>query len=162
MVLARYKPDLVLLDISLPDGNGTELIRDLRESLPECRIMLMSGQFRSGQLLQLNKLDADGLFSKTDSIEQLQEAVACLLDGERYVSSEVRSILSASGHEQPLSPRQMEILQMADTGTTNKAIADQTGLTPSTVAFHLREARIRLKVKTTREAIKIANERGLL
>jgi two-component system response regulator DesR len=160
--LKRIEPELVLLDISLPDGSGLELLTELKTELPNCKIMLMSGHFTPVQLAQLARLPVEGLFSKMDSVEQLQEGMGSLLDGENYISSRVSEMLHIAGGENTLTPRQLEILQLVDAGSTNKEVARRTSLSASTVAFHLRELRIRLGVKSTREAIKLSRERGLI
>jgi two-component system response regulator DesR len=160
--LEGFEADLILLDISLPDGSGLELLTEIKAELPNCKVMLMSGQFTPVQLAQMARLPVEGLFSKIDSVEQLQEGIGCLLDGEDYISSRVSEMLHVAGGEKVLTPRQLEMLQLVDAGSTNKEIAGRTSLSASTVAFHLREMRIRLGVKSTREAIKLARERGLI
>jgi len=161
-LLQTYCPDLILLDISLPDGSGLELLDDLGNSQPQCKIMLMSGHYTPSQLVQLTRLNVRGIFSKTDSVEQLQEGVTCLLDGDNYLSSHVSDMLNNARTDLALTPRQLEVLQLVATGLSNKSIAERTSLSASTVAFHLRELRIRLGVQTTREAVKLAHERSLL
>ena len=122
----------------------------------------MSGHFSPAQLVQLAALEPYGLFSKTDGAEQLQEAIQCVQNGERYMSSHVSKLLSLMGANTSFSPRQLETLRLAQSGLTNKAIADRIGVSDSTVAFHLREVRVRLDVNTTREAIKAVQELGLI
>ena len=161
-LLQKYQPDLILLDISLPDGSGLELLSDFGNSMPESKIMLMSGHYSAPQLAQLTRLNVQGIFSKNDSVKQLQEGVTCLLDGDNYLSFHVSELLNNTRTDHTLTPRQLEVLQLVDTGLSNKDIATRTSLSASTVAFHLRELRIRLNVKTTREAIKLAHQQSLL
>jgi len=161
-VLDSFKPDIALIDVALPDGNGLELLNHLKQMVDDCRVMLVSGNFSPSQLAQLSGLSPDGLFSKSDGPDELQEGIDCLRDGETYVSSEVGAMLRSLGDETKLSPRQLEILYYAQSGLTNKAIASQLGVSASTIAFHLRETRIRLGVRTTREAIKAAQDHGFL
>jgi DNA-binding NarL/FixJ family response regulator len=161
-VLGGFDPEVVLLDMALPDGSGLQLLDELRVSQPGCRVMLVSGRFSPAQLAHLMTVDVDGLFSKSDGAAQLQEAIAALCAGDKFYSAEVRQMLGRFDNEQDFTPRQLEILQLVDAGLTNKEIASRTGLSASTIAFHLREVRGRLDATTTREAIRLARERGLL
>ena len=161
-MLRLSPPDIALVDLALPDGSGLELFDHLRDAQPDCRVMFMSGHFSPAQLAQLSALEPHGLFSKTDGAEELQEAIQYLQDGEQYLSSHVTKLMSLMDASTSFSPRQLEILRLVQSGLTNKAIADQIGVSDSTVAFHLREVRVRLDAKTTREAIKAVQELGLI
>lgn len=160
--LSGYQPDVAMVDLALPDGSGLELFDHLREHAPDCKIILMSGHFSPSQLAQLSRREPDGLFSKADSADELQDAILSIQDGEPYFSSSVAEQLNTTHAGDFFSPRQLEILHLARAGFTNKAIAARLQISASTVAFHLREARQRLKVQTTREALKTARERGIL
>jgi DNA-binding NarL/FixJ family response regulator len=155
-------PDIALVDLVLPDGSGMEIFDYLSERQENCSVIFMSGHFSPAQVAHLSQLEPGGMFSKSDGAEELQSAIQCIQNGDRFYSSEVTKLLSSADIGYSFSPRQLETLRLVQSGLTNKAIADQLGVSDSTVAFHLREVRSRLGLKTTREAIKAVQELGLI
>lgn len=155
----RLGPDLVLLDLSLPDRSGLEVIAEVLRETPKIRILVVTmhrDRVLADAVLQAG---ATGFIPKDAAVDELRSAIRKALAGERYVSPLVPHIAAPySGTDLTLgfgqlTPRQQQVVRMLGDGKSTARVAEELHISSNTVTFH----RVRI-----RKALGIATEWGLL
>jgi DNA-binding NarL/FixJ family response regulator len=137
----KHHPDILLLDLSLPNRTGMDILTDLRASQPEVRIVVVTMHVDPVLVDAAVGLGAAGFVPKDAGIEELKTAINEVAAGRRYVSRRIRrrgprgNAVDRMGFSQ-LTPRQQEIVRMIGRGLKGEEIAEQLGLTLNTVRFH--------------------------
>ncbi|WP_326598991.1 response regulator transcription factor [Streptomyces sp. NBC_01803] len=165
-VAAEVAPDLVLLDLRLPDMLGTEAIGALRARVPGVRIVLFTAYAEHAALPAALAGGADGCLLKDSSITDLAAALHRIASGVRVIdprlgtdaASRVTEALIRTG----LTPREYEVLRWVAVGRTNPEIAEQLGLTRNTVKAYLQSAMAKLGAHNRVEAVARAGQERLL
>lgn len=157
-LVAQQPADCLLLDLSMPGGNGLDLIGPLREKAPGLRILIVT-MFVDKVLAESALLaGADGFVPKDAGIQELQAAIVEVMAGRRYVARAALKRGAPALEEQglgmsQLTPRQREIVGLVGEGKSNAEIAELLGLTEKTITFHR---------TNIRRALGIPNEWGLV
>ncbi|WP_210583324.1 response regulator transcription factor [Streptomyces sp. GESEQ-35] len=161
----ELRPDLVLLDLRLPDMLAPEVVTRLRQVHPAGKIVVFTAHADHGGVVAAIEAGADGGLLKDVAGTDLVSALRRVLHGERVVdprifqdTSQRSDALARSG----LTRREYEVLRFAAQGKTNPEIADATGLTRNTVKTYLQSALHKLGARNRVEAIRKASEAGLL
>jgi len=156
-------PDVALVDIRLPDGNGIELTRRLLRDHPTLAIILYTGDADADLLYEGLDSGARGYALKAGSMEELLAAITQVADGGSYVDPRLDRILlspRATSHVPQLSPREREIMHLMAEGFTAEQIGDQITVSVETVRTHVRNVIRKLQARNRVHAIAIALERG--
>ena len=166
-------PDLVLIDISLKEGNGIELVKRIRLLNAATKMLVVSTFQESLYAERALRAGALGYLNKNESNEKLLEAIRTVLRGDRYVSAETtqRLVSQALGKRdvmddpiEKLTDRELEIFRLIGTGITTSGIADQLFLSTHTVDTHRENIKKKLGAKTgadlNRKAIQSMLENG--
>lgn len=164
--LKLKSPDLLLLDINMPDQNGLELYEVIRPVFPNLPIVFFTAHTDLQYILRARKLAADGYLSKTLSADDLQAALLQVLQGESPVySSDVLEKLGRfkkENRQARLTPRELEVLLEVAQGKTNQAISEELFLSVKTVDTHVANAMKKLGVNSRSQLTAYAYEQGLL
>ena len=165
-------PDLVLLDISLPDKSGFELCKDLKNQWKEIKIIALTMHSGSGYINRMIKNGVDGYILKNTGKKELLKAIGAVMDGERYFSAEVIQELTAgsitpktprtSDFIQKLTRREKEILGLIVDELTTEQIGEKLFISPSTVVTHRKSLLRKLNAKNTAGLVRKVFEFGLL
>jgi DNA-binding NarL/FixJ family response regulator len=137
----KHHPDILLLDLSLPNRTGMDILTDLRTTMPEVRIVVVTMHVDPVLVDAAVGLGAAGFVPKDSGVEELKTAINEVAAGRRYVSRRIRrrgprgNAVDRMGFSQ-LTPRQQEIVRMIGRGLKGEEIAEQLGLTLHTVRFH--------------------------
>jgi len=162
-VLREQAPDLVLLDLQLPDCQGLDTLRRMRELAPRARVIVLSADDRIETVLAALDEGAAGFIPKTASGDLLRAALATVLAGGVFVPP--RALLSeprpGPAAQPQLSPRQLDVLRLLIDGRSNKLIARELQLAPSTVRTHVEGLFERLGVHNRTQAVVVAARLGL-
>ena len=153
--------EVCLIDIQMPGIDGIDAARQVRESLPGARVVMVTTFDRPGYLRRALDVGAVGFVVKTTPAPQLAEAVRRARAGVRTVYSQLANNLPPSGPN-PLTEREQEILQLARTGEPVARLAQRLFLSPGTVRNHLSSAIGKLGAANRVEAAQFATERGWL
>ena len=164
----RLRPDLIILDVSMPLLNGIEAARQIKNAWPEARFLFLS--MHSNPAYLRDALDAGGLgyLLKTSAKEELREAVDHALNGKTYVS---RSFDGGNGQsEDPnsrrqlsaLTNRQIEVLQLVVEGLGNKEIASRLQISVKTVEFHRGRMMAKFGAHNVADLIRHAVQSGIV
>lgn len=159
----RLKPDLVVLDISMPILNGLEAGRQIRQKLRDTKLVFLTMNEDPDLVAEAFRSGASGYLLKRSAATELGTAIREVMLGRSYVTPLVTNGLVASlmhpAEQQPrqaLTPRQREVLQLLAEGRSMKEVASVLDLTPRTVAFHKYRMMEQLGVGTTAELIQYA------
>jgi DNA-binding NarL/FixJ family response regulator len=164
VTLAR--PDVLLLDVHLPDGTGLEVLTGVRRASPETRVLLLTMDDDAETVLAAVRLGADGYLVKGAGQEEILRAVRAVHDGQMIlgptVNRHLRGLTASPSQPFPqLAAREREILDLVAAGLSNGAIADRLHLSPKTVANYLTAVFAKLGVSDRSQAIVTARDAGL-
>jgi DNA-binding NarL/FixJ family response regulator len=159
--IAKLKPDLVLVDMGLPDKDGLELIKDVQALHPGLPVLAMSMQDESLYAARVLRAGGRGYVMKGDAPEQLAGAVRAVLGGQVALSPRMSAKILASmvgpagrsgeGPEGKLSDRELEVLRLFGGGWSTDEIGQRLHLSPKTVDVHRAHIKEKLGLKTTPE-----------
>ncbi len=155
------QPDVALLDIEMPGGDGLSAAKALHERLSACRIVILTTFGRSGYLRRAMESGAVGFLLKEAPASELAVAIRRVMDGDRVVDPELALAALAEGHN-PLTSREREVLAVALSGASLVNIAAQLALSEGTVRNHLSIAIQKLGVRNRMEAARLAEQKGWL
>jgi DNA-binding NarL/FixJ family response regulator len=161
-LILRRKPDVALVDLSLPGMSGADLTRSLLAADPELRIMLYTGAADEAQLLEGLDAGAAGFALKTGDPQELEQAILTVAAGEDYLDPRLAPLLARAGNGRLriLSPREREILGLISQGLSGEEAAKQLFLSSETVRTHVRNAMSKLGAATRAHAVALALQRG--
>lgn len=160
------KPDLIFLDLELPDGDGLELLPELRKAAPRAKIIALSAHTDDVTVHRVLQSHIEGFVDKkAQPMDILREAVATVMDGRRYLSPVVREVWQRLLNEPAafnkiLSDREQETLVLVGRGYTNSEIAEQLGLRVITVQNYRCNIMTKLGLHSTSHLIRYATEKG--
>lgn len=165
--LATETWDVLVLDLSLEDISGLEVLRRLREKAPKLAIVVLSMFPEAQYAVRVLKMGASAYLSKGRSSDDLLEAIRLAAQGKRYASPEVLEALVNGGATQTapharLSEREHQVMMLIAEGQSSGDIAAQLNLSPSTVSSHLVHIREKLGVRTNGEIMQYAYRAGLV
>ncbi|MER7278959.1 response regulator transcription factor [Dactylosporangium sp. NPDC000244] len=155
------RPDVALLDIEMPGGDGISATAELRRRLPGCRVLILTTFGRPGYLQRAMEAGASGFLVKDGPVESLAAAVRRVLAGERVVDPELAAAALAAGPD-PLTERERDVLREAADGSTVADIAKRLHLSESTVRNYLSAAITKTGTRNRIEAVGVAQSRGWL
>ncbi len=167
----RLKPDVILMDISMPLLNGIEAARNLQVSLPGCKIVFVTMHADAEYVTAAFRAGAAGYILKRAAASELMTAIREVLQGRHYVTplvtketlhSLMTSTFTTAEVKHPLTSRQREVLQLVAAGRTRKEIAAILNIAIKTVEFHKAAIMRELKLSNSAELIRYALEHGLI
>jgi two-component system response regulator DevR len=162
------KPDVVLLDHRMPDGDGVAAIPSLRAQLPSIGVVVLTASSADHVLLAAIEAGASGFLSKTRSLDEVTAAVRAAAAGESVISPEMLArLLPRFGRGRAhtaddLTDREREVLALVAEGLSNAAIAERLVVSVHTVRNHIASLSTKLGAHSKLEALSIAVRRGLL
>ena len=158
---SRTKPDVALLDIEMPGGDGITAAGQLRRELPSCRTLILTTFGRPGFLRRAMESGASGFMLKDAPAHELALAIRRTMAGERVIDPGLAAAALSSGIS-PLSEREREVLVAGQDGATIAEIAKALFLSEGTVRNYLSSAIQKLEVNNRTEAARVAEDQGWL
>ena len=165
----RLRPQVIVMDISMPLLNGIDAARQVKKHLPAVKLLFVTMHDSPAYVASAFQAGASGYVLKSAASEELLEAIDSALNGRIYVSSGLsRESLerfqdsSRAATALHLSPRERETLQLIAEGRTEKEIAFRLNISIKTVGFHRENIKRKLGLRTTAELTKYAIEQGLI
>lgn len=163
----RRTPDLVALDLSLPDGSGLPLIEHLLSVSPSSRIVVLSMHDGEPYVSEALRRGASGYVTKGVAPEELVAGLRAVMQGERFLSSDVRRRRSERSGEmldpiQRLTAREKEVFLLLAAGRAPKQVAAELGIGQKTVYIHRASLMGKLGAGSELDLYRMASERGLL
>jgi DNA-binding NarL/FixJ family response regulator len=169
----KLRPDIILLDISMPLLNGLDAARQIRKLVPESRLIVLTMHATSTYATEAFKAGASAYLIKRSAASELKHAIQAVLQGQHYLTPLItKDVLTAtlSPHEgetrkrpvATLTPRQREVLQLVAEGKGTKDVATLLGIAVKTVEFHKFRIMEELNLHSTAELTKYAISEGLV
>ena len=166
---ARLRPDVILMDLVMPRLDGIAAMRELRETAPEARVIVLTSFLDDDKLLPALRLGAAGYLLKNARPEEVARAVHAAHAGETLldpvVAARLVETLAADGDAEPLdrlTPREHEVLVLLGRGFPNKLIARELGVAEKTVKTHVGHVLAKLGVTDRTQAAVVAVRAGLV
>ena len=169
--LAKIKelhPQVVLLDINMPQMNGLDVARQVLKSEPHSKVIVLT--FRSDEdiVAEAIRLGVHGFLHKSDCLEEIHKAVRRVMGGELYISSRLLGpllqtyIASSEPVSDLLSPRERQVLQLVAEGHTTKEIGSLLDISPKTAESHRARLMDKLNLHDTAGLVRYAVKRGIV
>ncbi len=168
----ELKPDVVIMDVTMPNLNGIEATRQITSEYPKTKVVALSMHSDKQFVTGILSAGASGYLTKNCSFDELVKAVRLVAENKKYLCPDVTGIvieesLSGSSHASSsssdlLSSREREIMQLLAEGNTIKQIADQLFLSIKTIYTHRNQIMKKLQVKNMAELTKLALRDGLI
>jgi DNA-binding NarL/FixJ family response regulator len=166
------KPDVVVMDVSMPDLNGIEATKQIIESLPETRVIALSMHSDKRFVMGMLRAGASGYLLKDCASQELANAIVQVARGKKYLSPEITGVvindflLGDSSEEvaiaaSQLSPREREVLQLIAEGWSTKQIASHLYVSIKTIETHRRQIMKKLDLHSIADLTKYAIREGL-
>lgn len=162
--LKQQQPDVILMDINLPDKSGIDLCKEVKEKYPSVYIVGLSTFNQQSFIQKMQENGASGYVLKNASQNELMEAITTVAKGKTYLSDEAAS--SLKGNENSEAPvitrREKEVLELIAAGSTNNEIANRLFISSATVDTHRKNLLAKLGAKNTASLVRIAMEHRLI
>lgn len=156
------RPDVTLMDLQMPVRSGMQAIVEIRALAPAARIIVLTTYDGDVQAVRALKAGACGYLLKSALRKELLETIRIVHTGHRYVPPALAQQIAIHSAEEPLSPREMAVLEHVAAGKPNKVIAWELSLSEETVKAHLRSVYSKLDVNDRTQAVTIALRRGII
>jgi DNA-binding NarL/FixJ family response regulator len=168
-LILELQPDVVLLDLRLPQLSGVEVMRRVRGKTPHTRFLVLTTYDTDEYIAPALAAGANGYLLKDAEPDELSRAIHALMQGGAALEPKVAALVlghladeEADPAREGLSEREMDVLRLLPSGSSNKAIAFQLGLSENTVKSHISHIFSKLGVQSRAEAVSTAMQRGLL
>lgn len=169
-LIDEHRPDLILLDITMPDGNGFDVLQHVARICPEARVIVLTVHEAGEYAIRALREGAAGFLPKSAASTELEQAIQTVLNGEVYISPETsRKTLLEYGKGvtkrdqlETLSPRQREVLRLIAEGRTTKQIAQMLEISVKTVETHRAQLMERLDIHDVAGLVRYAIIVGLI
>lgn len=156
------KPDVTILDLKLPDRDGTEVIVELRKDYPDARFVVLTSAEGDMDMRRALEAGAQAYVIKGAVRKELRQIIKAVHAGQRYIPPDVAEKITAHIGAPTPTPRELEVLELVAQGLRNKEIAAQLAIGEDTVKMHLRNVMRKLNVNDRTHAVMLAVRRGFI
>lgn len=160
--VASVAPDVTLLDVRMPDKGGIEVLHDIRAVNPHARVVMLTTSDVEEDVFRAIEDGALGYVMKESPVETIAAAIRAAMEGEVFMTDDVRRIYETRKGAKGLSAREAEALVLASKGAGNREIAAAMNLSENSVKMFLKRAFYKLGAANRAEAVQLAVRRGLI
>lgn len=158
----KHQPEVVLMDLRLPDISGIETTATLCREFPQARIIIISSFDAEEDVHRAFQAGVQGYLRKDVLGEELFRAIKIVVAGGKFIPPEIARSLQEHAAGQELTPRELEVLRLLTKGLSNKEIGNVLGASEFTAKFHVKNILAKLQVSDRTEAATAAFQRGLI
>ncbi len=170
-LVKELAPDVVIMDISMPDLNGIDATRRIIADYPNVKIIALSMHYDKQFVSEIFKAGASGYLIKDSAFDELEHAIRIVMEGKTYINPQIARLVVESLVSQPepashqafslLTDREREVLQQIAEGKSTKQIASDLSVSAKTVESHRRQVMGKLNIRNVAELTKYAIREGL-
>jgi DNA-binding NarL/FixJ family response regulator len=172
-LVKELSPDMVIMDISMPDLNGIEATRKILADYPHIKVMALSMHYDKHFVSEIFKAGASGYLLKDCAFDEMAHAIRMIIDNKTYVNSQIASLVveslmsdSPRSHNKHafslLTEREKEVLQLIAEGKSTKQIASNLNVSTKTIESHRRQVMGKLNIRNIADLTKYAIREGLI
>jgi len=158
----RHRPDIVLMDLQMPNMNGTDAIRAIRAESPRARIIVLTISGGDVHALRAFRAGASGYLLKNAIRKELLDTIRAVHAGQKRIPPGIASALAEHVADDMLTTRELEVLVHVAGGNANKIIAAQLAISEDTVKAHMKNVLSKLGANDRTHAVTIALKRGII
>jgi DNA-binding NarL/FixJ family response regulator len=158
----KFRPDVTLMDLQMPEMNGIDAIGAIRGEFPEARIIVLTTHPGDVQVSRALKAGARAYLMKGELRKELLETVRAVHAGQKRLSSEVAAEIAEHGTDSSLTPREIDVLRLVAAGNANKEVGARLSLTEVTIKSHMKNILAKLGANDRTHAVTIALKRGII
>jgi DNA-binding NarL/FixJ family response regulator len=161
-VFRACRPDVVLMDLQMPQMGGIEAIAAIRGEFPEARIIVLTTYKGDSQAVRAFKAGAAGYLLKSMLRKELLDTIRTVHGGRKRIPPEIASEIAEHHADDALTQREIEVLRLVASGGANKIVAGELGISEETVKAHMRSILAKLSANDRTHAVTIALKRGII
>jgi DNA-binding NarL/FixJ family response regulator len=158
----EHRPDVALIDLRMPGLGGVEAISIIISEDPQARILVLTTYYGDVEALRALKAGAAGYLLKTSLLDELSVAVRRVAEGHKYLPSEVAAGLATHSIDEPLTLREIAVLQSVAAGNSNNLVAHELTISEETVKSHMKAIMGKLDARDRTHAVCIGIRRGII
>jgi len=158
----KHRPDIILLDLQMPEINGIEAILAIRAESPDARIIVLTTYTGDVQILRALKAGAQAYLLKSTLRRELLDTIRAVHKGQRRIPPEVAAKIAEHAADDLLTSREIEVLRLIAAGKANKLVASDLAITEETVKGHVKSILSKLGATDRTHAVTIALKRGII
>jgi len=170
-MVEKLSPDIVIMDISMPDLNGIDATRMIINEAPDVKVIALSMHHDKQFVSEIFKAGASGYLIKDSAFDELEHAIRIVMSGQTYINPKIASLVVESLVNQSVTPnpksfsllteREREVLQLIADGKSTKQIAVDLNVSSKTIESHRRQVMGKLNVRSVADLTKFAIREGL-
>ena len=161
--LGFWKPDVLLLDVSLPDISGVDFCKEIKKEYPQIRVLALSTHNEYSIVRQMLDNGASGYLIKNAMTEEVLAGIKAVAAGNTFLCHEINIMMKRPKETHIwISQREQEVLKLVAEGMTNSEIAEQIFLSPETIKSYRKNLLLKLDAKNTAVLVRIALEQKLI
>ncbi|HVG31847.1 MAG TPA: response regulator transcription factor [Pyrinomonadaceae bacterium] len=157
-----HRPDVTLMDLQMPEMNGTDAILAIRKDYPEARIIVLTTYSGDAQAVRALKAGASGYLLKNMVRKELVETIRSVHDGKKRIPPEIAVEMAEHHTDDALTEREIEVLREVAAGKANKVVALRLAVSEETIKAHMRSILSKLGANDRTHAVTIALKRGII
>jgi DNA-binding NarL/FixJ family response regulator len=157
-----HHPDVVLMDLQMPEMNGLDALMAIRDEAPEARIIMLTTYAGDVQVLRAIKAGARGYLLKSALHRELLETIRAVHAGKKSLSAEASYELAEHSTDDTVTPAEVRVLRLIAEGNANKEIAEQLSVSEETIKGQVRNILSKLGAKDRTHAVTIGLKRGII
>jgi DNA-binding NarL/FixJ family response regulator len=158
----RYKPDVTVIDLRLPDRDGVDVINELRKAFPQARFVVLTSSEGDRDMRRALEAGAQAYLIKGVVRKELRQVIKAVHAGERHIPANVAGEIAAHMDAPTLTAREVEVVQLVAEGLRNKEIGARLSISEDTVKMHMRNVMQKLAVNDRTHAVMVAVRRGFI
>jgi DNA-binding NarL/FixJ family response regulator len=158
----KYRPDVTLMDLQMPDMDGVEATLAIRAEWPGARVVMLTTYGGDAQAMRALKAGASGYLLKSMIRKDLLEAIRSVHAGQRRIPHEVAAELAAHATDDALTPRELQVLEHVAAGKSNRVVAADLDVSEDTIKAHMKNIMSKLGANDRTHAVMIALKRGII
>lgn len=158
----KHNPDVTLMDLQMPDGNGIDAMISVRSEFPQARFIVLTTYSGDVHVSRALKAGAQAFLLKSLLRKELLDTIRAVHAGQKRIASDVAARLADHFGDDSLTTREIEVLRLIAAGNANKLIADQLSITEETVKGHVKNILSKLGANDRTHAVTIGIKRGII